>query len=94
MHRLPGYGKGWQGGWKSPTVIERIWWAGKALFSPFRPVKALAWGAALVVLFLVTLPLVTAPPTPSVVVESVESEGSVMIFQGEDEIAIVWFFEE
>jgi len=79
-----------------PTIIERIWGAGKALFFPFRSLKALAWGAAaaLVVLFLVTLPLVTAPPTPSVVVESVESEGSVMIFQGEDEIAIVWFFEE
>jgi anti-sigma factor RsiW len=79
---------------ENPTVMEKIWWAGKALFYPFRPLKALAWGAALVIIFLLTLPFVTAPPTPRVVVESVESEGSVMIFQGEDEIAIVWFFEE
>lgn len=79
-----------------PTIIERIWWGGKALFFPYRPLKALAWGAAaaLVVLFLVTLPFVTAPPTPSVVVESVESEHPVMIFQGEGETMIVWLFEK
>jgi anti-sigma factor RsiW len=79
---------------EAPTVMERIWWWGKALFFPVRPLKALAWGAALVVLFLVTIPLVTAPPTPRVVVESVESEHPVMIFQGEDEITIVWLFEK
>lgn len=81
---------------EAPTVMERIWWWGKALVFPLRPLKALAWGAvaALVVLFLVTLPLVTAPPTPSVVVESVESEHPVMIFQGEGETMIVWLFEK
>lgn len=79
---------------ETPTVMERIWWAGKGLVYPFRPLKALAWGAAIVIAFLVIFPFVTSPPTPRVVVESVESEGSVMIFQGEDEIAIVWFFEE
>ena len=77
-----------------PTVMGRRWWAVKGLFYPFRPLKALAWGTALVIILLFTLPLVTAPPTPRVVVESVESEGSVMIFQGEDELAIVWFFAE
>jgi len=79
---------------ETPTVMERIWWWGKALVFPVRPLKALAWGAALVVLFLVILPLVTAPPTPRVVVESVESEHPVMIFQGEGETAIVWLFEK
>jgi len=79
---------------EAPTVMERIWWAGKSLLYPLRPLKVLAWGAALAVLFLFTYPRVTPPPTPRVVVESVESEGSVMIFQGEDELAIVWFFEE
>jgi anti-sigma factor RsiW len=79
---------------ETPTVMEKIWWAGKALVYPFRPLKALAWGTAIVIAFLVIFPFVTSPPTPRVVVESVESEGSVMIFQGEDETAIVWFFEE
>jgi anti-sigma factor RsiW len=79
---------------ETPTVMERIWWWGKALVFPVRPLKALAWGAALVVLFLVTLPLLTAPPTPRVVIESVESEHPVMIFQGEGETMIVWLFEK
>jgi anti-sigma factor RsiW len=78
----------------SPTVWERIVWAGKSIVFPLRPLKALAGVAALVVLFLFIVPLVKSPPTPRVVVESVESEGSVMIFQGEDKMAIVWFFEE
>jgi len=79
---------------EAPTVMERIWWWVKALVFPVRPLKALAWGAALVVLFLVTLPLLTAPPTPRVVVESVESEHPIMIFQGEGETTIVWLFEK
>jgi anti-sigma factor RsiW len=79
---------------EAPTAMKRIWWWGKTLVFPVRPIKALAWGAALVVLFLVTLPLLTAPPTPRVVVESVESEHPVMIFQGEGETTIVWLFEK
>jgi len=79
---------------ETPTVLEQVWWKFKGFFSFFRPRTVLAWGAAIVILFLLIFPFVTAPPTPRVVVESVESEGSVMIFQGKDEIAIVWFFEE
>jgi hypothetical protein len=43
---------------------------------------------------LVISPFVTAPPSPHVVVESVESEYPVMIFQGESEITIIWLFEK
>jgi anti-sigma factor RsiW len=79
---------------ETPTVMEQMWWEFKGLFYPFRPRKALAWGAAIVIIFLLTLPFVTAPPSPRVVVKSVESEHPVMIFQGEDEITIVWLFEK
>jgi anti-sigma factor RsiW len=79
---------------KTPTVMEQMWWNLKSLFYPFRPRTALAWGTAIVIIFLLTLPFVTAPPTPRVVVESVESDHPVMIFQGEDEITIVWLFEK
>jgi anti-sigma factor RsiW len=77
---------------ETPTVMERIWWEFKSLPSSFRPRTALAWGAAIVILFLLIFPFVTSPPTPRVVVESVESEHPVMVFQGEDEVMIVWFF--
>jgi anti-sigma factor RsiW len=70
---------------ETPTVMEQMWWEFKSLFSFFRPRTALAWGAAIVV---------TSPPTPRVVVESVESEHPVMVFQGEDEVMIVWLFME
>jgi anti-sigma factor RsiW len=79
---------------ETPTVMERIWWEFKSLFYSFRPRTALAWGAAIVILFLVIFPFVTSPPTPRVVVESVESEHPVMVFQGEDEVMIVWLFVE
>lgn len=78
----------------SPTVWERIVWAGRSIVFPFRPLKALAGVAALVVLFLFIVPLMKSPPTPRVVVESVESEHPIMIFQGEGEIMVVWLFEK
>jgi anti-sigma factor RsiW len=79
---------------ETPTIMEQMWWEFKGLFSSFRPRTALAWGAAIVILFLLIFPFVTSPPTPRVVVESVESEHPVMIFQGDDEMMIVWFFVE
>ena len=79
---------------ETPTIMEQMWWEFKGLFYPFRPRTALAWGTAIVIAFLVIFPFVTSPPTPRVVVESVESELPVMIFQGEDEITIVWLFEQ
>lgn len=79
---------------ETPSVLEQVWWEFKGLFSFFRPRTALAWGAAIVILFLLIFPFVTAPPTPRVVVESVESEHPVMIFQREGEVAIVWLFEQ
>jgi anti-sigma factor RsiW len=78
----------------SPTVWERIVWAGRSIVFPLRPLKALVGVAALVVLFLFIVPLVKSPPTPHVVVESVESEHPIMIFQGEGEIMVVWLFEK
>ncbi len=86
----------WEGvaEWLKPlTVAERVWWGVKSLFFPFRPLYALAWGAALVIILLFTLPSVIFPPSPSVVVESVESETPVMIFQGEEGVTIIWLFE-
>ena len=77
-----------------PTLMEHMWWEFKNLFYPFRPRKALAWGTAIVIIFLLALPFMTSSPSPRVVVESVESELPVMIFQGEDEITIVWLFEQ
>jgi hypothetical protein len=74
--------------------VEQIWWEFKGLFYSFRPRTALAWGTAIVIAFLVIFPFVTSPPSPRVVVESVESEHPVMIFQGEDEMTIVWLFVE
>jgi anti-sigma factor RsiW len=79
---------------ETSTVIEQMWWECKNLFSFLRPRTALAWGAAIVILFLLIFPFVTAPPTPSVVVESVESVHPVMVFQGGDKMMIVWLFEE
>ena len=79
---------------ETPTILEQIWWEFKSLFYSFRLRTALAWGTAIVIAFLVIFTFVTSPPTPRVVVEAVESEGSVMIFQVEGETAIVWFFEE
>jgi anti-sigma factor RsiW len=91
----------WAGIWESvteklgpPTVMERLWWAGKALVFPFRLLKALAWGAALAIITLFILPLVTTPPPPQVVVESVESEHPVMIFQREAAVTVIWLFEQ
>jgi anti-sigma factor RsiW len=79
---------------ETPALMEQMWWEFKNLFYPFRPRKTLAWGTAIVIILLLALPFVTAPPSPRVVVESVESEHPVMIFQGEDEITIVWLFEK
>ena len=77
---------------ETPTAMEQMWWEFKNLLSSFRPRTALAWGAAIVIAFLIIFPFVTSPPTPRVVVESVESEHPVMVFQGEDEVMIVWLF--
>ena len=79
---------------ENPTLVEQIWWELKGLFYSFRPRTALAWGTAIVIAFLVVFPFVTSPPTPRVVVESVESEHPVMIFQGGNKMTIVWLFEE
>ena len=79
---------------ETPSVLEQVWWEFKGVFSFFRPRTVLAWGAAIVILFLIIFPFVTAPPTPRVVVESVESEHPVMIFQGDDEMTVVWLFVE
>ncbi len=78
---------------RASTVKRRAWWLVRDLFSPFRPIRTLVWGTALLVILLLTLPLVTSPPLPPVVVESVESEDPVMIFQGEEGIMIIWLFE-
>ena len=90
---LAGVWKGVAERLESPGVMERLWWAGKALLFPFRPLKALAWGAALAIILLLALPVVTPPPTPRVVVESVESVHPVMVFQGEDAMTVIWLFE-
>jgi anti-sigma factor RsiW len=79
---------------ETPTIMEQMWWEFKSLFSSFRPRTALAWGGAIVILFLLIFPFVTSPPTPRVVVESVESEHPVMIFQGDDKMIVVWLFVE
>jgi anti-sigma factor RsiW len=79
---------------ETPTILEQMWWEFKGLFYSFRPRTALAWGAAIVILFLLIFPFVTSPPTPRVVVESVESEHPVMIFQGDDKMMVVWLFVE
>ena len=79
---------------ETPTIMEHIWWEFKSLFYSFRPRTALAWGTAIVIAFLVIFPFVTAPPAPRVVVESVESEHPVMIFQGDNKMMVVWLFVE
>lgn len=79
---------------ETPTIMEQMWWELKDLFYFFRPRTALAWGTVVVIAFLVIFPFVTSPPTPRVVVESVESEHPVMIFQGGNKMTIVWLFEE
>jgi anti-sigma factor RsiW len=79
---------------ETPSVFKQVWWEFKGFLSFFRPRTALAWGAAIVILFLLIYPFMTAPPTPRVVVESVESEHPVMIFQGDDEMMVVWLFVE
>ena len=79
---------------ETPTILEQMWWEFRSLFYPFRPRTALAWGTAIVIAFLIIFPFVTSPPAPRVVVESVESEHPVMIFQGDDEMMVVWLFVE
>jgi anti-sigma factor RsiW len=79
---------------ETPTIVEQLWWELKNLFYSFRPRTALAWGAAIVILFILIFPFVTSPPTPRVVVESVESEHPVMIFQGDNKMMVVWLFVE
>ena len=79
---------------ETPTILEQMWWEFKGLFSSFRPRTALAWGTAIVIAFLIIFPFVTSQPTPRVVVESVESEHPVMIFQGDEKMMVVWLFIE
>ncbi|MBW2038288.1 MAG: zf-HC2 domain-containing protein [Deltaproteobacteria bacterium] len=86
----------WEGVWERlriPSLRQRVWWPVRDLFFPLRPLRTLAWGTALLVILLLTLPLVTSTPSPPVVVESVESEDPVMIFQGEEGLTIIWLFE-
>lgn len=76
-----------------PTLKERIWWPVRNLLPPFRPLRTLAWGLALLVILLFIIPLVTTAPSPPVEVESIESEHPVMIFQGEEGMTVIWLFE-
>ncbi|UCC66674.1 MAG: zf-HC2 domain-containing protein, partial [Deltaproteobacteria bacterium] len=79
---------------KAPSLKDRVWSPVRDLFFPFRPIRTIAWGTALLIIIVLTVPLLKSPPLPPVVVESVESEHPVMIFQGEEGLTIIWLFEK
>jgi len=76
-----------------PSPGEKVSSWIRNLFFPFWRLRSIACGLAFSAILFITVTMLTTTPPPTIVVKSVESKAPVMVFQEEEGMTIIWFFD-